>query len=57
MMAIIFLQQNILTFEHRLDKFWASQPVKYDFEADFVFKTGNESRQTVTEEEQNIMVK
>ena len=41
---IVLLAQNLYTFENRLDKFWANQPMKYNFEAEYVFKTGNESR-------------
>ncbi|KAK3090279.1 hypothetical protein FSP39_010600 [Pinctada imbricata] len=52
----VVLAKTLYSFENRLDKFWANQPMKYDFEAEYVFKIGREPRTESTETEQNKMV-
>ena len=48
--------KNLNTFKNRLDKYWANQPMKYDFEAEYEFITRSESSKIQYEEEQNILV-
>ena len=47
--------KNLNTFKNRLDKYWANQPMKYDFEAEYEFITRSESSK-IQYEEQNILV-
>jgi hypothetical protein len=41
----------MFTFENRLDKYWANQPMKYDFNSDYI--TGRDKSIVYEEEEQN----
>ena len=43
----------MFTFENRLDKYWANQPMKYDFNSDYI--TGRDKGIVYEEEEQNIL--
>ena len=43
----------MFTFENRLDKYWANQPMKYDFNIDYI--TGRDKNIVYEEEEQNIL--
>ena len=45
--------KNLNTFKNRLDKYWANQPMKCDFEAEYEFITRSESSKI---QEQNILV-
>ena len=42
---------TMFTFENRLDKYWANQPMKYDFNSDYI--TGRDKSIVYEEEEQN----
>ena len=44
---------TMFTFENRLDKYWANQPMKYDFNSDYI--TGRDKGIVYEEEEQNIL--
>ena len=48
----IISAKNLNTFKNRLDKYWANQPMKYDFEAEYEFITRSESSKIQYEEEQ-----
>ena len=52
----IISAKNLITFKNRLDKYWANQPMKYDFDAEYEFITRSESSNIQYEEEQNILV-
>ena len=43
----------MFTFENRLDKYWANQPMKYDFYSDYI--TGRDKRIVYEEKEQNTL--
>jgi hypothetical protein len=43
----------MFTFENRLDKYWANQPMKYDFNSDYI--TGRDKSIVYEEEEQNTL--
>ena len=44
---------TMFTFENRLDKYWANQPMKYDFNSDYI--TGRDKSIVYEEEEQNTL--
>ena len=44
---------TLFTFENRLDKYWANQPMKYDFNSDYI--TERDKGIVYEEEEQNIL--
>ena len=44
---------TMFTFENRLDTYWANQPMKYDFNSDYI--TGRDKGIVYEEEEQNIL--
>ena len=54
----IISAKNLKIFKNTLglDKYWANQPMKYDFEAEYEFITRSESSKIQYKEEQNILV-
>ena len=51
--AMVVSVDTMFTFENRLDKYWANQPMKYDFNSDYI--TGRDKGIVYEEEEQNIL--
>ncbi|KAK3088186.1 hypothetical protein FSP39_015873 [Pinctada imbricata] len=43
----VVLAKTLYSFENRLDKFWANQPMKYDFEAEYVLRSEGSHAQKV----------
>ena len=45
----VVTSKTLNTFKNRLDRFWANQPMLYNYEEDYITNTGREMRMIVNE--------